>query len=61
MEMMSKKNWKKKPSSEMFMRLFRYISGVNEQREKVEMTVPVLSEKTPNAVRMIVKLVLLIC
>merc|ERR1711997_58519 len=49
MEMMSKKNWKNKPSSEMFMRLFRYISGVNEQREKVEMTVPVLSEKTPNA------------
>jgi len=47
-EMTSKKNWKNRPSSKMFMRLFRYISGVNEQREKIEMTVPVLMEKTPH-------------
>jgi len=47
-KMMSKLNWKKRPSSKMFMRLFRYISGVNEEREEIEMTVPVLSKKTPN-------------
>merc|ERR1712215_202308 len=28
MEMMKKKNWKEKPSSTMFMKLFKYISGV---------------------------------
>ena len=49
-EMTSKKNWKNRPSSKMFMRLFRYISGVNEQREKIEMTVPVLMETTPHEV-----------
>merc|ERR1712192_4277 len=27
----------------MFMKLFRYISGVNKEQEEVEMTVPVLS------------------
>jgi len=42
-KMMSKKSWKKRPSSKMFMKLFRYISGVNEQSEEIEMTVPVLT------------------
>jgi len=42
------KDRKKKPSSKMFMKLFRYISGVNQEREKIEMTVPVLMEKTPH-------------
>merc|ERR1719452_239134 len=32
-EMMNKKSWKSRPSSKMFMKLFRYISGVNEQTE----------------------------
>jgi len=39
---------KKKPSSVMFMRLFRYISGVNAQRQEIEMTSPVLSKMSPN-------------
>jgi len=43
-EMMSKKSWKDKPSSKMFMKLFRYISGINEEAEEVEMTVPVLTQ-----------------
>merc|ERR1712158_184343 len=30
-EMMSGKAWKNKPESKMFMKLFRYISGVNKQ------------------------------
>jgi len=42
-EMMSKKSWKNRPDSKMFMKLFRYISGVNAQGEEVEMTVPVLT------------------
>jgi len=42
-EMMNKKSWKTRPSSKMFMKLFRYISGVNEQTEEIEMTVPVLT------------------
>merc|ERR1712055_178991 len=42
-EMMSGKAWKNKPENKMFMKLFRYISGVNKEQEEVEMTVPVLS------------------
>merc|ERR1719362_2280761 len=42
-EMMSGSNWKNKPENKMFMKLFRYISGVNKEQEEVEMTVPVLS------------------
>jgi len=45
-EMMSKKSWKSRPSSKMFMKLFRYISGVNEEQEEIEMTVPVLTRMT---------------
>merc|ERR1711997_19115 len=49
MEMIkSGKDRKKKPSNGMFMKLFRYISGVNQERQKIEMTVPVLMEKTPH-------------
>merc|ERR1712062_896262 len=42
-EMRSGKGWKNKPENKMFMKLFRYISGVNKEQEEVEMTVPVLS------------------
>jgi len=45
-EMQSSKTWKDRPSSKMFMKMFRYISGVNKEREEVEMTVPVLNTKT---------------
>merc|ERR1712002_1124717 len=48
MQMMTnKKSWKKKPENQMFMKLFRYISGVNKERQEIEMTVPVLSKMTP--------------
>eukprot|EP00091_Calanus_sinicus_P021722 TRINITY_DN655_c1_g1_i3.p1 TRINITY_DN655_c1_g1~~TRINITY_DN655_c1_g1_i3.p1 ORF type:complete len:259 (-),score=99.82 TRINITY_DN655_c1_g1_i3:53-829(-) len=45
--MTNKKSWKKKPENQMFMKLFRYISGVNKERQEIEMTVPVLSKMTP--------------
>jgi len=45
-EMQSSRTWKDRPSSKMFMKMFRYISGVNKEREEVEMTVPVLNTKT---------------
>jgi hypothetical protein len=45
-EMQSSKTWKDRPTSKMFKKLFRYISGVNKEREEVEMTVPVLNTKT---------------
>ena len=38
----SKKN-KKKPENEMFMKLFKYISGVNKKGQEIEMTSPVIS------------------
>merc|ERR1719468_276984 len=48
MQMMTnKKSWKKKPENQMFMKLFRYISGVNKERQEIEMTVPVLSRMMP--------------
>merc|ERR1712045_782378 len=48
MQMMTnKKSWNKKPENQMFMKLFRYISGVNKERQEIEMTVPVLSTMTP--------------
>merc|ERR1712002_1215372 len=48
MQMMTnKKSWKKKPENKMFMKLFRYIAGVNTERQEIEMTVPVLSYMTP--------------
>merc|ERR1712029_1309627 len=45
--MTNKKSRKKKPQNRMFMKLFRYISGVNKERQEIEMTVPVLSTMTP--------------
>merc|ERR1712215_97079 len=33
---MSQKSWKNRPSSKMFMKLFRYISGVNQESEQNE-------------------------
>merc|ERR1712157_243237 len=38
-----------KAMSEAFMRLFRYISGENEEEQKIPMTVPVLTTVTPGA------------
>merc|ERR1739844_813101 len=46
-EMMSGKGWKNKPQNKMFMKLFRYIAGVNKERLEIEMTVPVLSSMEP--------------
>jgi len=43
-DMMRQKKWKNKPSSKMFMKLFRYISGVNDQTKEIKMTAPVLSK-----------------
>merc|ERR1712176_425603 len=43
-KMTSRKSWKKEPSSKMFMKLFRYISGINSEQEEIEMTVPVLTK-----------------
>jgi len=47
-EKFSGQSWKKRPSSVEFMRLFRYISGVNKERQEIEMTSPVLSKMSPN-------------
>merc|ERR1712098_715811 len=45
--MTNKKSWKDKPESKMFMKLFRYIAGVNKQQQEIEMTVPVISKMQP--------------
>jgi len=39
--LMQSRRFQKTPQSRMFRRLFRYISGVNQQGEEVEMTTPV--------------------
>jgi len=54
--MMSGAGWKKRPSSKMFMKLFRYISGVNVERQEIEMTVPVLNKMTPSGDDMTTKM-----
>jgi len=38
---MSSKEWKKQASSKQFMKLFKFISGVNTMGEEIEMTTPV--------------------
>merc|ERR1712000_510063 len=47
MGMGSRRSWKKRPSSKMFKKLFRYISGGNQGQESIDMTIPVLSKMTP--------------
>ena len=46
----NEKSWKDKPDSKMFMKLFRYIAGVNKKSQEIEMTVPVWSKMQPSAV-----------
>jgi len=41
MEVMRSSRWQKLPSSKMFKELFKYISGVNERAEEINMTRPV--------------------
>merc|ERR1719452_73785 len=41
-EVMSSKRYHKRPASQMFRELFRYIQGENQEKEKVEMTSPVV-------------------
>ncbi|XP_023325404.1 uncharacterized protein LOC111699075 [Eurytemora carolleeae] len=39
-EVMKSKQWKKAPTSLMFIELFKYISGVNKEGQEIEMTIP---------------------
>jgi hypothetical protein len=41
-EIMGSKRYKNRHESQMFMELFRYIAGVNQEQEKIEMTRPVV-------------------
>jgi len=41
MQIMSSARYQKRPSSEMFKQLFKYISGVNDRGEEINMTRPV--------------------
>lgn len=47
MQAMTGKDWKDSTTSEMFMRLFRYIVGVNQDAIEIEMTRPVPIKVTP--------------
>jgi len=47
MQAMAGKDWKDSTTSEMFMRLFRYIVGVNQDAIEIEMTRPVPIKVTP--------------
>jgi len=47
MRAMSSKDWKKQASSKMFMKLFKFISGVNTMGEEIEMTTPVPVKHIP--------------
>jgi len=42
LEIMGSKRYQRRHQSQMFMELFRYISGVNQEQEKIEMTRPVV-------------------
>ena len=44
---MSSKDWKKQASSKQFMKLFKFISGVNTKGEEIKMTTPVLNKHIP--------------
>ena len=49
MEWMStSKSRKGKPENKMFLKLFRYIAGVNSEAQEIEMTVPVISKLAPS-------------
>ena len=51
MEWMStSKSRKGKPENKMFLKLFRYIAGVNSEAQEIEMTVPVISKLAPSEV-----------
>merc|ERR1712168_1770132 len=41
-EVMMSRRYQKTPQSQQFMELFRYISGVNQNQEEIEMTRPVV-------------------
>jgi len=41
-QLMGSKRYKKRHESQMFMELFRYIAGVNQKQEEIEMTRPVV-------------------
>merc|ERR1712106_172439 len=41
LEVMKSRRWQKLPSSRMFKELFKYISGVNDRAEEIDMTRPV--------------------
>ena len=56
--MTNKKSWKEKPESKMFMKLFRYIAGVNKDGQEIEMTVPVISKMSPMEVRTLIMSIL---
>jgi len=46
---------KRKPQNKMFRKLFRYISGANDQKEKIPMTSPVFNVMKPRANNMMTK------
>jgi len=41
--LMSSKRWRQHHTSHMFQELFKYISGVNQNQEEMEMTIPVVT------------------
>ena len=48
--MSSSKSRKDRPQSKMFLKLFRYIAGVNSEAQEIEMTIPVISKLAPSEV-----------
>ena len=44
---MSKPSWKSKPQNKMFMRLYKYIIGLNEDNDEIDMTRPVTTKMIP--------------
>ena len=44
---MASKGWKKQASSQMFFKLFKYISGANSMGQEIDMTTPVPTKHTP--------------
>ena len=48
-EAMASDKWKEQTSSKMFMKLFKYIAGVNKDFVEIEMTTPVTTVHDPNS------------